>query len=66
MLIDTHRQLFGRDPIMVTIAPAFREANSRYLAGKAYSLCCGRGILYRGIPMIYSSSPFVEDFLISY
>ena len=64
--IRLHKELTGHEPSLIMLHSSFIAANSFYLRGRLYSLCCGKGMLYSGIPAITTSSAMVEDFLICY
>lgn len=65
-LIDAHKASFGDDPVLIMMRDSYRMINAAYYNRKIYALCCGKGFLYRGIPMILTNLPYVEDFAICY
>lgn len=66
LAIDKHKTLFGEDPVMVTVNQNWHKRYSSYFNGKVNVLCCGKGMQYRGIVLIFTASPLVDDFLLAY
>jgi hypothetical protein len=64
--IIAHKAAHGKDAELIMIRDTYRELYSFYFRDKLYTLCCGRGMLFNGIPAIITPSPFVETFLICY
>ncbi len=64
--INNHKTLHGEDPLMVSVQQTWHRLNASYFNGKVHVLCCGKGMLYRGIPLIITTSKQVQDFLIAY
>ncbi len=64
--IDKHRELFGADPSHVYVSAKWHKRYNYFFNGKVQVLCCGKGLLYRGIPLLFSQSPLVDDFLLAY
>lgn len=64
--IDAHKKMFGADPLLVSVKVSWHKANARGFDGKIHKLCCNKGFLYRGIPIIFTTSPYVDDFMLGY
>lgn len=65
-LINAHKEHFGKDPEVLLVRESYRAVYGRHFDGKIHVLCCGKGYLYRGIPLLFTSLKYVEDFLIAY
>lgn len=65
-LLINHREHFGTDPLLISIRDFYYHLYSGFYSGKVHQLCCGKGYLYDGIPLVITSSVFVDDFLIGY
>jgi hypothetical protein len=64
--IARHKEVLGAEPDLIMLRDTFVNLFSYYFKGRLHQLCCGKGLLYEGIPAIITSSAMVEDFLICY
>lgn len=64
--IEVHKSVHGKEPTLIMIRSIYKTTHNFYFRGRLYSLCCGRGFLYGGIPAILTDSAMVEDFLLCY
>lgn len=64
--ITKHVATLGTQPELVMLHGDFVLKYSFYFRSRLHKLCCGKGMLYSGIPAIQTASPMVEDFLICY
>lgn len=66
MAIIAHKEKHGKDPELVMLQITYKELYNFYFKSRLHTLCCGKGMLFDGIPTILTPSPMVETFLICY
>jgi hypothetical protein len=64
--IQDHKAHFGDEPSLISIKTSYLHAHANYFQGRIHTLCCGKGALFDGIPLVITESPFCHDFLIAY
>lgn len=64
--IANHRVTFNRDPELLIINPSFQRVHLQFFRGKLHILCCGKGAIFSGIPVLLLNSPMVPAFFICY
>jgi hypothetical protein len=65
-LIEQHKTLLGQEPRLISLRSEYRDLHKAYFNNRIHALCCGKGYLYSGLPLVITSSAFCEDFLIGY
>lgn len=66
LLINNHKALHGADLLLISVNELWYKTHKAYFRGKVHILCCNKGMLYRGIPLIITMAKQTEDFLLAY
>jgi len=61
-----HKTITGKDPELIMLRDTYLSLHKFFFRGRLHTLCCGKGMLFNGIPTITTSSPMCETFLICY
>jgi hypothetical protein len=64
--IAKHKAIFGVEPKTLVLNQHYIHKYGYWFRGRLHTLCCGKGALYEGIPVMITVSPLVEDFLLAY